>query len=50
MLYEIERTLRYRIPQQITQMARRLKHLAIECDISLQALGVEAFQRLPAGK
>ena len=31
-------------------MARRLKHLAVERDTNLQALGVEAFQRLLAGK
>ena len=32
------------------ELARRLKHLAVERDTSLQALGVEAFQRLLAGK
>ena len=32
------------------EMARRLKHLAVERDTSLQALGVEAFTRLLAGK
>ena len=32
------------------EMARRLKHLAVERDTNLQALGVEAFQRLLAGK
>ena len=32
------------------EMARRLKHLAVAHDTSLQALGVEAFTRLLAGK
>ena len=32
------------------ELARRLKHLAVERDTSLQALSVEAFQRLLAGK
>ena len=32
------------------ELARRLKHLAVERDTSLQALGVEAFTRLLAGK
>ena len=32
------------------EMARRLKHLAVERDTSLQALGVEAFTRLLASK
>ena len=32
------------------ELARRLKHLAVERDTSLQALGVEALQRLLAGK
>ena len=32
------------------ELARRLKHLAVERDTNLQALGVEAFQRLLAGK
>ena len=32
------------------ELARRLKHLAVERDTSLQALGIEAFQRLLAGK
>ena len=32
------------------EMARRLKHVAVEGDTSLQALGVEAFTRLSAGK
>ena len=32
------------------ELARRLKHLAVERETSLQALGVEAFQRLLAGK
>ena len=31
-------------------LARRLKHLATDRDTTLQALGVEAFQRLLAGK
>lgn len=28
------------------EMARRLKHLAVERDTTLQALGIEAFTRL----
>ena len=32
------------------EIARRLKYLAVERDTSLQALGVEAFSRLLAGK
>ena len=32
------------------ELARRLKHLAVERDTSLQALGIEAFTRLLAGK
>ena len=32
------------------ELARRLKHLAVDRDTSIQALGVEAFQRLLAGK
>ena len=32
------------------ELARRLKHLAVERDTSLQALGVEAFQQLLASK
>ena len=32
------------------EMARRLKHLAVERDTSLQALGIEAFTRLLTGK
>ena len=32
------------------ELARRLKHLAVERDTSLQALGVEAFTRLLAGE
>ena len=32
------------------ELARQLKHLAVERDTSLQALGVEALQRLLAGK
>ena len=32
------------------ELARRLKHLATDRDTTLQALGVEAFQRLLAGK
>ena len=31
-------------------LARRLKHLATDRDTTLQALGVEALQRLLAGK
>ena len=32
------------------ELARRLKHLATDRDTTLQALGVEALQRLLAGK
>ena len=32
------------------ELARRLKHLATDQDTTLQALGVEALQRLLAGK
>ena len=33
-----------------SETARRVKHLAVERDTSLQALGVEAFTWLLAGK